>query len=577
MPAHSSEHFDPLRLRAEFPILETRNDGRPLVYLDNGATTQKPRAVIDAISRFYQSQNANIHRGVYHLSQMATEIYDQARTSVQEFLHARESSEIIFTRGTTEGINLVAASWGRANLSAGDEIIVSEMEHHANIVPWQMIAEQTGAILRVIPINNAGELVMEAYQKLLSPKTKIVAITHLSNSLGTINDVIEITQLAHAIGAKVLIDGAQWVAHHKTDVEKIGCDFYVFSGHKIFGPTGIGVLYGRREILEAMPPYQGGGDMIENVTFAKTTYGSIPARFEAGTPNIAGAIGLGAAIKFVRQLDFSYAGHEAELLKYATERLSKIPSLRIVGTAAKKGGVISFVMQGVSSLDIGLKLDAMNIAVRTGHHCCQPVMERMKISGTARASLAMYNIKEEVDALADGLRKISGSIRPASHAQPAAEVEWPTAAASSPQAAADELAEEFELFEDKTEKNQYVLDLGDRLQKNFESLKKITPRVPGCMAEVYLYGRSAPRDPERFEFIADANADIVRGLIAILQKIYSGQRISEVLAFDIEGFFHRIGLDQFITSQRRNGLAGMIQAIRRQAGALAKTPVTEAR
>jgi cysteine desulfurase/selenocysteine lyase len=264
-------------------------------------------------------------------------------------------------------------------------------------------------------------------------------------------------------------------------------------------------------------------------------------------------------------------------LKYATAQLEKIPSLRIVGTAAKKGGVISFVMDGISSLDIGLKLDAMNIAVRTGHHCCQPVMERMHISGTARASLAMYNTKEEVDALVEGLRKISDSIRPSSNARPASEVEWPTAAASSPQAAADELAEEFDLFEDKTEKNQYVLDLGDRLQHNFDSLKKIKQRVPGCMAEVYLYGRSAPSDPERFEFIADANADIVRGLIAILQKIYSGQRISEILAFDIEGFFHRIGLDQFITSQRRNGLAGMIQAIRRQAGALAESSVTEAR
>lgn len=574
MQLQSGEKFDPRRIRAEFPILSSQVNGKPLVYLDNGATTQKPRCVIDALARFYESQNANIHRGVYQLSQLSTGLYEKARRSVQEFLHAAESSEIIFTRGTTEGINLVAASWGRANLDAGDEIIISEMEHHSNIVPWQMIAQQTGAIVRVIPINEAGELRMDEYARLLCPATRIVAVTHLSNSLGTMNDAREITRMAHAVGAKVLIDGAQWVAHHPTDVLDIGCDFYVFSGHKIFGPTGIGVLYGRREILEAMPPYQGGGDMIETVTFAKTTYAGLPNKFEAGTPNIAGAVGLGAAIDFVRELNFSYADHEKELLQHGTQQLLSIPDLRIVGTAAKKGGVLSFVIEGVSALDVGTKLDAFGIAVRTGHHCCQPVMDRMKISGTVRASLAMYNTIEEVDALVEGLRKIRGQ-SPIVSRQPKTSdpstVEWPGAANSSPQVTADELAEEFDLFDDKTGKNEYVLDLGARLPRTFDLLKQITPRVQGCMAEVYLVGRRSPVDPERFEFVADANAEIVRGLIAILQKLYSGQRGRDVLAFDIEEFFRRIGLDQFISSQRRNGLAGMIQRIHNQARQLTQT------
>lgn len=576
MPATPGANFDPKRIRDQFPILAIEANGRRLVYLDNGATTQKPRVVIETIDRFYREQNANIHRGVYHLSQLATELYDRARQIIQAFLNAKEPAEIIFTRGTTEGINLVAAAWGRANLQTGDEIIVSVMEHHANIVPWQMIAQQTSAIVRPIPINDAGELELEQYKQLLAGKPKMVAVTHLSNSLGTINDVETITRLAHAAGAKVLIDGAQWVAHHPTDVQKLDCDFYVFSGHKIFGPTGIGVLYGKREILEAMPPYQGGGDMIENVSFEGTTYAGLPNKFEAGTPNIAGAVGLGAAIEFVRGLNFSYAAHEEELLRYATAELQKVPGLRIIGTAKNKGGVISFVMEGISSLDIGLKLDAMNIAVRTGHHCCQPVMERMNIPGTARASLAMYNTKEDVDALVEGLKKISAARRTAPNRKADA-VDWPRAAAPSPQAAAEELAEEFELFDEKEEKNQYVLDLGDRLPRTFDSLKQITQRVPGCMSEVYLVGRAAPDDAERFEFIADANADIVRGLIAILEKLYSGQRASDILAFDIEGFFHRIGLDQFISSQRRNGLAGMIQKVRSQAGKVIESQAAEAR
>ena len=327
--------FDPARVRADFPILSTTVHGRPLVYLDNGATTQKPRQVIDAIERYYAAENANIHRGVYQLSQTATRLYEDARRTVAAFVHAADEREVIFTRGTTDGINLVAASWGRANLHAGDQVVVSAMEHHSNIVPWQMICQQTGAELRVIPMTDAGELRTDAYADLLaSGRVRFVAVTHLSNALGTTNDAKRICTAAHAAGAKVLIDGAQWVAHAPTDVQDYGCDFYVFSGHKLFGPTGIGVLYGRRELLEAMPPYQGGGDMVERVTFEHTTYAQLPNKFEAGTPNIAGAVGLAAAVEYVTGIGFDAFGpHERQLLGYATDKLSAVPGLRIIGTA----------------------------------------------------------------------------------------------------------------------------------------------------------------------------------------------------------------------------------------------------
>jgi len=575
--------FDPEAIRADFPILSTTVRGKPLIYLDNGATTQKPRQVIDAMARYYETQNANIHRGVYQLSQDATEAYESARRKVAAFLNAGDEKQVIFTRGTTEGINLVAACWGRKFLKPGDEVVVSAMEHHSNIVPWQIACELTGAVLRVIPINDAGELRMDEYAKLLGPRTKFVSVTHLSNSLGTINDVKTIASMAHKVGAMVLIDGAQWVAHHPTDVQDLDVDFYAFSGHKLFGPTGIGALYGRRGLLEAMPPYQGGGDMIESVTFEKTTYAPLPNKFEAGTPHIAGAIGLGAAIDYLTAIGFdAFAGHEEDLLRYATERLEQVPGLRIVGTAAKKGSVLSFVLEdpAISSLDIGMKLDVEGIAVRTGHHCCQPVMARFGIPSTARASLAMYNTRADIDALAAGLEKIIAAARApgryaatAQGALPKAglnlEVTYPKAAGPSPQAVADDLAEAFEMLGDRDAKNEYVLDLGQKLPHAFDLLKKVTPRVAGCMSEVYLVGRRSPASPEVFEFLADANAEIVRGLIALLQRLYSGQRAADVLAFDIEAFFRRIGLDQFITSQRRNGLAGMIQRIRDTAGRIA--------
>jgi cysteine desulfurase/selenocysteine lyase len=410
-PAPKAPPLDVGKLRADFPILRQSVHGKPLVYLDNAATTQKPQVVIDAVTRYYTSQNANIHRGVYTLSQEATALHEQAREKVRRFINAAEPAEIIFTRSATESINLVAASFGRQFIKAGDEIILSGMEHHSNIVPWQILRQQTGAVLRVIPFDDNGQLILEEYEKQLGPGTKLVSIVHLSNSLGTINPVRRIIELAHRHGAAVLVDGAQWVAHAKTDVRELDCDFHVFSGHKVFGPTGIGVLYGKRKLLDAMPPYQGGGDMIGSVTFEQTTYNDLPYKFEAGTPNIAGAIGLGAAIDYLDCVGLeSMAAWEHELFHYATQRLREIPRLRIVGTARERAAVISFVLEGIHPHDIGTILDGQGVAIRTGHHCCQPVMDRLGIPATARASIAAYNTKEEIDALVAGIGRVIGMI-----------------------------------------------------------------------------------------------------------------------------------------------------------------------
>jgi cysteine desulfurase/selenocysteine lyase len=377
------------------------------VYLDNAATAQKPYAVIEAIRKFHEVDCANIHRGVHELSQRSTAAYELTRAKMKRFLNARSKSELIFVRGTTEGINLVASSWGRKNVRDGDEIIISAMEHHSNIVPWQMLCEATGATLRVIPINDRGELVMEAYEKLLNPRTKMVAVTHVSNALGTINPVAEIISMAHRAGALALIDGAQAAPHLKVDVIALDADFYALSGHKMVGPTGIGILYGKSKLLNAMPPYQGGGDMIKTVTFEKTTYADLPYKFEAGTPNIAGGIGLGAAVDYLNNIGLNrIAAYEHELLVYGTQALEQIPGLRMIGTAREKAAVLSFVIEGIHPHDIGTVLDRMGIAVRTGHHCAQPVMDRFGVPATTRASLAFYNTTREIDALAAGLRKV---------------------------------------------------------------------------------------------------------------------------------------------------------------------------
>ncbi len=397
-PQAAAPAFDVARIRADFPILSTQVHGKPLIYLDNAATTQKPRRVIDAISHYYETTNANVHRGVHTLSQRATDEFEAAREAVRAFLNAADSREIVFTRGTTEGINLVAQSYAREFLAAGDEILIGAAEHHANIVPWQMLARQRGTVLKVAPINEAGELDMAAFERLLNPRTKLVAIGHVSNALGSVNPVARIVELAHAAGAKVLVDGAQSVAHGAVDVRALDCDFYAFSGHKLFAPTGIGVLYAKAELLEAMPPYQGGGDMIKTVSFEHTEFNDIPYKFEAGTPHIAGAIGLKAALDYLRELDFAGAvAHEHALLEAATAQAGDFAGLRIIGTARDKAAVLSFVIDGLHPQDIGVLLDSQGVAIRTGHHCAMPVMQYYGIPGTARASFAFYNTHEDVD------------------------------------------------------------------------------------------------------------------------------------------------------------------------------------
>jgi cysteine desulfurase/selenocysteine lyase len=403
---HHAVPFDVDRVREDFPILHETVQGRPLVYLDNAATTQKPSAVLDAIQQYYLHSNANIHRGVHTLSMRATDAHDDARATVQRFINAAHSEEIVFVRGATEGINLVAQSYGRTHVGAGDEVVISAMEHHSNIVPWQILCEQTGAKLRVAPMNEAGELELERLESMLTDRTKLVAIVHVSNALGTVNPIKRIVELAHQRGIPVLVDAAQSVPHVRVDVQELGCDFLVFSGHKLYGPTGIGVIYGRRDLLNEMPPYQGGGDMISSVTFEKTVYNVLPYKFEAGTPDIAGAIGLKAAIDYVTGTGLDQiAAYEHDLLTYATTRLSEIPEVRLVGTARDKAGVVSFVVEGIHPHDVGTILDREGVAIRTGHHCAQPVMLFYRVPATARASLAFYNTREDIDALVAGVRK----------------------------------------------------------------------------------------------------------------------------------------------------------------------------
>ena len=403
----TANSFDVARVREDFPILKQTVNDKPLVYLDNAATSQKPQAVIDALVNYYMTENSNVHRGVHTLSQRATDSYEEARVKVQRFINAADDKEIIFVRGTTEGINLVAQTYGRENIGPADEIIISAMEHHSNIVPWQILCQEKGALLKVAPINDDGELLLDEFESLLNSRTKLVSIVHQSNALGTINPVEQIVELAHARGVPVLLDGAQAVAHVPIDVQRIGCDFYAFSGHKLYGPTGVGALYGRADLLNAMPPYQGGGEMIRSVTFEKTLYNVIPAKFEAGTQNIAGSVGLGAAIDYVNGLGIeNIAAYENELLAYGTERLAEIEPVRLIGTARNKGSILSFVMENAHPHDVGTILDSEGVAVRTGHHCAQPLMDRYGVPATVRASLAFYNTKEEIDTLVNGIDRV---------------------------------------------------------------------------------------------------------------------------------------------------------------------------
>lgn len=407
-PTETTSTFDVERVRADFPTLaRTVYDDTPLVYLDNAATSQKPQAVLDRLQRYYAEENSNVHRGVHRLSQDATDAYEDARSSVAELINAPNPDQVIYTKGATEAVNLVASTYGRTHIGEGDEIVLSGMEHHSNIVPWQQLADETGAELRIVPVTDRGELEMEAYEDLLTERTKLVAMVHLSNTLGTINPVEDVIDMAHERDIPVLLDGCQAIPHFPVDVQALDVDFYCFSGHKMFGPTGIGVLYGKRRWLEELPPYQGGGDMIDEVSFEKTTYADLPHKFEAGTPHIAGAIGLGAAAEYLQQHDReAIVAHEDELLEYATERIQALDGIRLIGTAERKAGVLSFLVDGAHPYDVGTILDRLGIAVRTGHHCTQPLMDRFDIPGTVRASFALYNTKEDVDRLIDALRQV---------------------------------------------------------------------------------------------------------------------------------------------------------------------------
>jgi cysteine desulfurase/selenocysteine lyase len=587
--------LDLRRLREEFPVLRQKVHGKPLVYLDSAATSQKPRAVLEAMEHYYEHDNANIHRGVHQLAERATRRYEEVRGMVRAFLNAADEREVVFTRGATESINLVAQSWGRTNLKPGDEIVVTMMEHHSNIVPWQILAKQTGAVIRVVPITDAGDLRMDEYERLLNRHTRIVSVVHLSNSLGTVNPVERIIELAHAAGALVLIDAAQSAAHFTLDVQEMGCDFLAFSGHKVYGPTGIGVLYGRLELLEAMPPWMGGGDMIERVSLIDgTTFARPPARFEAGTPNIAGVIGLGAALEWLRGAGLpALAAHEDALLERATKLLSGIQGVRIIGSPAKRAGVLPFIIDSppMSALDVGTRLDLEGIAVRTGHHCCQPLMDRFGVPATVRASFAAYNTMAEVDALAEALRRIIDDVRrrvrplpveegqrcPAEEAlcgstaltcPPKRDVMYAPRMADTPRQAADEVIEVFDLLDDWQDRYQYLIELGGKIPEMPEEFKTECTRVHGCQSVVHITAREKPDTPGVVEFLADSDGELVKGLIALLEHVYSGQTAKDILAFDVEGFFRKLGLDQHLSLNRRNGLAAMVRRIRQHAEGL---------
>ncbi|MBM3993997.1 MAG: aminotransferase class V-fold PLP-dependent enzyme [Planctomycetes bacterium] len=588
-PEAAHPAFDVERVRADFLILHQLVRGKPLVYFDNAASSQKPRAVIDAIKHYYENDHANVHRGVHALSERATELYEEARVKVQKFIGAPCLRDLIFTRGTTEAINLVAQTFGRMNVHAGDEVIVSALEHHSNIVPWQVLCWEKHANLRVIPVNDAGELDLAALEKMINPATKIISIAHVSNALGTINPVKKIIELAHQHGVYVVVDGAQAVPHLRIDVRELDCDFYAFSGHKVYGPTGIGGLYGKPRHLELMPPYQTGGDMISYVSFAKTTWNELPYKFEAGTPNIAGAIGLAAAVDYVEDLEQSFlriaggspaplvlrpnktdelpaprpvAEHEHCLLTHATERVAAIPGVRIIGTAKEKAGVLSFVVEGMSALDVGTQLDLEGIAVRTGHHCCQPLMERFGIAGTVRASFAIYNTLDEVDVFADALEKIAASVKPRIAVPEMRQFQYAPATGANPIAVAEELASDFEILDEWKDRYEYIMDLGKKLAPMPDVLKTEPNRVKRCQSTVFMHLRIRPGTIDIVEFLADSDATIVRGELALLEKLFCGQRAVEIVAFDIHGFMERIGLEQHLSPGRRTGLSEMIARVK---------------
>jgi cysteine desulfurase/selenocysteine lyase len=557
-------------VRALFPALSQRVNGHALVYLDNAATTQKPRPVIEAIVRFYETDNANVHRGTHALSDRATAAYEGARETVRRFLNARSREEIVFVRGATEAINLVAQSLGRRNVGADDEVLITEMEHHANLVPWQQLCLATGARLRVLPITDSGELRLDLLEKLLSPRTRLVALTHVSNALGTVNPVRQVIEVARRYDVPVLIDGAQAAPHIAIDVQELDCDFYTFSGHKVYGPMGIGVLYGRLSLLEAMPPWQSGGDMVHRVDYEKTTFNDPPYRFEAGTPNVEGAVGLAAALEFLDDVGRRrVAEHEARLLALAVERLDESSGVRVVGRPMRRAGVVSFEIHDppLSPLDLAVKLDAQGIAVRAGHHCCQPLMRRLGRVGTVRASFALYNTEDEVERFAEAVRSIArGASVTATHRVPAPpteiRIEFPGATAPTVDAAAERLLGELDQLGDWSERYEFLIELGSKILPFPEAWKTDASRVRGCQSTVFLAARERPGTRDVVEFLADSDSGLVRGLLAMLQRLFSGLPARDIVAFDLPGFLARAGLESNLTMGRRNGLAAMVKQLR---------------
>ncbi|PCJ41602.1 MAG: selenocysteine lyase [Moraxellaceae bacterium] len=534
-------------IRHAFPILQESANEHPLIYFDNAATTQKPASVINAIDTYYSKQNANVHRASHHLSAIATQRFEHARATIQSLINAAHSHEIIWTKGTTESINLIAQSYGRSNLSAGDEILISLMEHHANIVPWQMLAEQTGAILKVIPLTLDNQLDLTEFDRLLSSNTKIVSICHVSNSLGTINPIKEIIEKAKTVNAVTVIDGAQAIAHLPVDVQALDCDFYCFSGHKMFGPTGIGVLYGKESLLNAMPPWQCGGEMIQRVSFSGTTFSHLPFKFEAGTPNIAGVIGLGAAVEFLQQLDREACRHhEEKLLAAAQQRAANLPSLELVAQSTNIIGLLAFNIRGYHASDVGTLLDQQGIAVRTGHHCTMPLMDHLNIDGSLRISFAFYNTIEEVHRCFDCLEKILAA--PPSH----------TTTVTPVLPSIDELTVRLLASQGWESRYRVIMGLAKELPPYPENNRDDNHLVMGCDVTVWL---SHQNRNGILSFSIDSNARIVKGLAMILLSYYNGKQASEILGSDIQGIFKKLGLNKHLSPSRTNGLRAINQKI----------------
>jgi cysteine desulfurase / selenocysteine lyase len=541
---HKVSVFNVVKIRKDFPILSRKIYGKPLVYFDNGATTQKPKIVIETINELHAKHNSNVHRGVHYLSEQLTIKYESAREKIRNFLNAQHAAEIIFTAGTTASINLAAFCFGEAYIKEGDEIIVSEMEHHSNIVPWQFICQRKGAKLRVIPFNDKGELLMDEYKKLINSKTKLVAVVHTSNSLGTVNPVKEIVAIAHQNNIPVLIDGTQAIQHGKTDVQDLDCDFYAFSGHKIYGPTGIGVLYGKEKYLKEMPPYQGGGDMIDRVTMEKTTYAELPNKFEAGTPNYIGAIGLGAALDYLSNLGLeNIANREKKLLDYATNKLAEVKGLKIYGTAKNKSCILSFLIDGMHPYDVGIYLDRMGIAVRTGHHCTHPLWAHFKTEGSVRASLSFYNTFAEINYLCEKLKELGKNIEKN-------RVALKTKVLINSRAAQEKIIKDFRPYSQWTDKYAELVKLGKKLPPLNSELKTEDNLIRGCQVNTWYHSSFA--DGKMF-FQVDSVSLIIKGFVALLLEVFSGRKPKDIVDTDLY-FFDKIGLKENFSPLRANSL-----------------------